>query len=219
MEVLLSAFVECWSQAAIDSLLFLKVKANSKNNFILLKTWEKISDGYATQPFVNLYASIFSLELLWWRLSPCLQVFFPNELEDQIDRGAAWHFDLVIVVAIFMNNLTPYKFQFYQLEPFGTELWICRNKKLNGNKAWHTDQNEIVTDILQRYRVITEWLAFTLIWKKKKRRLLASPTWMIFKFRSPKVLGKIVLIFVLSALHYFLRLNTFLFQELHSWII
>ena len=38
MEVLLSAFEECWSQAAIDRLLFLKVKAYSKYNFILLKT-------------------------------------------------------------------------------------------------------------------------------------------------------------------------------------
>ena len=38
MEVLLSAFVEWWSQAAIDRLLFLKVKAYSKYNFILLKT-------------------------------------------------------------------------------------------------------------------------------------------------------------------------------------
>lgn len=175
MEVLLSAFVECWSQAAIDSLLFLKVKANSKNNFILLKTWEKISDGYATQHFVNLYASIFSLELLWCRLSPCLQIFFPNELEDQIDRGAAWHFDLVIVVAIFMNNLTPYKFQFYQLEPFVTELWICRNKKLNGNKAWHTDQNEIFTDIFQRYRVISFYPNL----KKEKEKVISfhPPEW------------------------------------------
>lgn len=171
MEVLLSAFVECWSQAAIDSLLFLKVKANSKYNFILLKTWEKISDGCATQPFVNLYASIFSLELLWCRLSPCLQVFCPNELEDQIDRGAAWHFDLVIVVAIFMNNLTPYKFQFYQLEPFHLVL----NYESAGTKNWMAIRHDIRTKMKfsLTYFSVTEWLAFTLIWKKKKRRWLA----------------------------------------------
>lgn len=61
--------------------------------------------------------------------------FVPNEFQDQIDRGAAWHFDLVIVVAISMNNLTPYKFQFYQLQTFYIQLCICRNKKLNGNKT------------------------------------------------------------------------------------